>query len=129
MSDRTRIAIGLDEDSDAEKFKADLRGKLLQRYGKRKGTSWQNLAADAGLCVATLSNFAQGITKKPQSDTLIRIGLAVGWRVSGWYDTETGKTISLGSYAKHVPESVRKRLYEGAPAKTLNKKKKKTNKR
>jgi hypothetical protein len=129
MSDRTRVAIGVDEDSLIEKLKADLRGRLWQLYGKHSGASWKRLADESGLCVATISNFAQCITKKPHGDTLIRIGIAVGWLIPNWVDAETGRKISLGSYAKHVPESVSKKLYEGAPAKTPNKKKKKTNKR
>jgi hypothetical protein len=122
MSDRTRIATGLDEDGVVENLKADLRGRLWERYGKRSGAGWKNVADEAGLCVTTISNFAQGITKKPQGDTLIRIGIAVGWMIPNWVDMGTGKPIKLGSYAKHVPESVLATLNGGT---TEIKKKKK----
>jgi transcriptional regulator with XRE-family HTH domain len=54
-------------------FVEDLRGHVRNAH-----VTWANLAADANVCVSTVSKFAYGETKRPTFRTVFRIADALG---------------------------------------------------
>ncbi len=74
-------------ESDFEEWVDDLRGRLFRAYGQR-GVNWGHVAHSARLSPATVSNFAQGITRKPHAYTLFRLAVALGWNYYGGWPEE-----------------------------------------
>ena len=67
-------------DLDTEAFIQDFRG-LLWNSVPECGKTWQELAQDARLAHSTIENLLFGTTKKPQTQTVLKLLTAMGYRV------------------------------------------------
>jgi hypothetical protein len=87
---------------------------MLWRRQDGRFPNWGNIADDANLCTATVSNFAHGVTRRPHAHTVVSIAIALGWVPMWQFGNEP--PAPLGSLAmKTLPNKGKRK-----PAKSKN---------